>query len=74
MPKPPYNSAETRDTFQPYGVGYVEFPGAVRVEGRLTENDPAKLQIGIAMEVVFYPYRRDGLGGREGLVLLGITT
>lgn len=33
MPKPPYNSAETRDTFQPYGVGYVEFPGAVRVEG-----------------------------------------
>lgn len=62
MPKPPYNSAETPDTFQPYGVGYVEFPGAVRVEGRLTENDPAKLEIGMAMEVVFYPYRRDEHG------------
>lgn len=62
MPKLPYKSAETPDTFQPYGVGYVEFPSAVRVEGRLTENDPAKLQIGMAMEVVFYPYRRDEHG------------
>ena len=59
MPKPPYNSGETPETFQPYGVGYVELPGGVRVEGRLTENDPAKLEIGMPMEVVFYPYRRD---------------
>lgn len=32
------------------------------MEGRLTENDPAKLEIGMAMEVVFYPYRRDEHG------------
>ena len=59
MPKTPYNSGETQETFQPYGVGYVELPDAVRVEGRLTENDPDKLQIGMEMEVVFLPYRTE---------------
>ena len=38
MPKTPYNSGETPETFQPYGVGYLELPGGVRVEGRLTES------------------------------------
>lgn len=59
MPKTPYNSGETQETFQPYGVGYVELPGGVRVEGRLTENDPEKLEIGMEMEVVFYPFRKE---------------
>ena len=45
MPKTPYKSNETMETFKPYGVGYLELPGGVRVEGRLTENDPGKLQI-----------------------------
>jgi uncharacterized OB-fold protein len=38
--------------FAPYAVGYVELPGALRVEGLLTESDPARLRIGQAMEVV----------------------
>ncbi len=59
MPKTPYKSGETQETFQPYGVGYVELPGGVRVEGRLTENDPDKLKIGMEMEVVFEPFRQD---------------
>ena len=59
MPKSPYNSGETQETFQPYGVGYLELPDAVRVEGRLTVNDPDKLKIGMEMEVVFAPYRTD---------------
>ena len=59
MPKRPYNSGETQETFTPYGVGYVELPGGVRVEGRLTENDPAKLEIGMPMKVVFDTYRTD---------------
>ena len=59
MPKRPYHSGETPETFVPYGVGYVELPGGVRVEGRLTENDPDKLQIGMEMEVVFLPFRTD---------------
>jgi len=62
MPKTPYKSGETPETFEPYGVGYVELPGGVRVEGRLTENDPAKLAIGMNMEVVFEPYRTEENG------------
>ena len=38
--------------FVPFAVGYVEFPGCLRVEGRLTENDPARLRIGMPMRVV----------------------
>ena len=62
MPKSPYDSGETAESFQPYGVGYVELPGAVRVEGRLTENDPEKLRIGMEMEVVFDTWTRDTQG------------
>ncbi len=62
MPKTPYKSNETAQTFRPYGVGYVELPGGVRVEGRLTENDPQKLRIGMPMEVVFEPYRTEDNG------------
>ena len=62
MPKSPYNSGETPETFQPYGVGYLELPGGVRVEGRLTENDPEKLHIGMDMEVVFETWRTDANG------------
>ena len=42
----------------PYGVGYVEFDGYLRVEGRLTEADPARLRIGMPMEVVAVEPRR----------------
>ena len=62
MPKTPYNSGETPDTFKPYGVGYVELAGAVRVEGRLTEKDPDKIRIGMDMEVVFDTYRTEDDG------------
>jgi len=40
----------------------VELPGGVRVEGRLTENDPEKLKIGMEMDVIFYPFRREDDG------------
>lgn len=62
MPKTPYKSNETMETFKPYGVGYLELPGGVRVEGRLTENDPGKLHIGMEMDVVFEPYRTEDNG------------
>jgi uncharacterized OB-fold protein len=62
MPKSPYHSNETPETFKPYGVGYLELPGGVRVEGRLTENDPKKLQIGMEMDVVFKPFRTEDNG------------
>ena len=55
---PPY--AGTTEDFAPYGVGYVELPGEVRVEARLTESDPAHLRIGMAMELVLVPAPGDG--------------
>ena len=62
MPKPPYRSNETPETFKPYGVGYLELPGGTRVEGRLTESDPDKLSIGMEMDVVFQPFRTEDNG------------
>jgi uncharacterized OB-fold protein len=50
---PPYAGAA--EAFEPYGVGYVELPGEVRVEARLTEADPGRLRIGMPMELVLVP-------------------
>jgi uncharacterized OB-fold protein len=60
IPKsPPYARVETDETFEPYGVGYVEFEGQARVEGRLTEADPTRLRIGMEMETVVIPLTDD---------------
>ena len=50
-PKPPF-VREGSGEFEPYAVGYVEFDGYLRVEGRLTEAEPERLQIGMPMQVV----------------------
>ena len=55
MPKAPYRSTQTPETFTPYGLGYIELPGALCIETRLTENDPRNLRIGLEMELVIYP-------------------
>lgn len=60
--KPPYAGPETPETFRPYGVGYVELPGQVKVEARLTEGDPDKLRIGMKMRLVVVPFRTDDEG------------
>ena len=49
-PKSPPYAGDT-GAFEPYGVGYVELPGEVRVEARLTESDPRRLRIGMPMEL-----------------------
>jgi uncharacterized OB-fold protein len=51
-PKAPPYLGPVGDHFVPFGVGYVELPGEVRVEARLTEADPDKLEIGMPMELV----------------------
>jgi uncharacterized protein len=58
---PPYAGDEDAEGFEPYGVGYVELPGEVRVEARLSESDPARLRIGMEMELTLIPApgRRD---------------
>jgi uncharacterized protein len=64
-PSPPYDGADTAETFQPYALGYVELPGEVMVEARLTfggESDPHRLAIGQPMRLAIVPYtvRADG--------------
>src|SRR5438105_12808704 len=60
-PSPPY-SGPTGDAFVPFGVGYVELPGEVKVEARLTERNPGALVDGMEMELVIVPFRTDDEG------------
>ncbi len=60
-PSPPY-AGPTGKAFVPFGVGYVELPGEVKVETRLTEADPDVLAIGMEMELVVVPFRTDADG------------
>jgi uncharacterized OB-fold protein len=62
-PSPPF--VGDREHFVPFGVGYVELPEGVRVEARLTENDPAALRIGMPMELVVEPFDVDADGNER---------
>ena len=59
---PPYLGNTDPATFEAFGVGYIELPGQVKVEARLTEADPAKLAIGMEMELVVVPLSTDAAG------------
>lgn len=52
---PPYAGNADPKTFEAFGVGYVELPGEVKVETRLTVNDPAEIEIGMEMELTLVP-------------------
>jgi uncharacterized OB-fold protein len=54
---PPYIGADDERTFQPFALGYVEFPGQVIVEGRILTPDPSSLKIGqkMAVDVESFP-------------------
>ena len=54
--------ADRDATSCPFGVGYVELPGEVKVETRLTESDPDVLAPGMEMELVLVPFRTDDDG------------
>ena len=54
-PKSPPYRGSPGENFEPYGVGYVELPGEVRVEARLTESEPERLRIGLPMELTLIP-------------------
>jgi uncharacterized protein len=53
-PGAPYAGPTGKD-FVPFGVGLVQLGDVIRVEGRLTENDPAKLQFGQEVELIMVP-------------------
>jgi uncharacterized OB-fold protein len=65
-PGPPYKGPTGGD-FAPFGVGLVQLgddygegdDAVIRVEGRLTVNDPAKLQFGQHVELTMIPFTKD---------------
>lgn len=61
-PSPPY--AGTGE-FEPFAVGYVELPGALRVEARLTEASPEGLTIGQEMELTIVSLGESEDGGER---------
>lgn len=52
--------------FVPFGVGLVQLgegaDAVIRVEGRLTENDPVKLRFGERVELTMIPFTTDADG------------
>jgi uncharacterized protein len=62
-PKSPPYAVDDPGAFEPYGVGYIELPGEVRVEARLTEADPDRLRIGMPMELTLVPAPGGGTWG-----------
>lgn len=61
FPPPSYGGPQG-DAFVPFGVGYIELGGEIKVETRLTEADPARLAEGMEMELVVVPFRTDDDG------------
>ncbi|AKS33277.1 DNA-binding protein [Mycolicibacterium goodii] len=64
-PGAPY-AGPTGADFVPFGVGLVELADdtgpIIRVEGRLTENDPAMLEFGQQVELTMIPFTTDDEG------------
>ena len=58
-PKTPFNGRGGDHDFTPYGVGYVELPGELIVEGRIVADDFASLRIGQPMRLTTEAYRDD---------------
>jgi uncharacterized OB-fold protein len=57
-----YMGDPTGASFVPFGVGLVQLDDVVRVESRLTESDPAKLEFGMAVELRIVPFYVDDAG------------
>jgi uncharacterized OB-fold protein len=60
-PGAPYKGPVGKD-FVPFGVGLVQLDDVIRVEGRLTENDPEKLKFGMEVELTMVPFTTDEEG------------
>jgi uncharacterized OB-fold protein len=56
---PPYKGDDTPETFEPFGIGYIDLEGELMVEARLTENEPDRLAVGAPMELALVPLYRD---------------
>lgn len=61
LPKPPYAGARSPEEFVPFKLGYIELPGEVLVESRITAPEHA-LTIGMPMRLTFEPLFTDAAG------------
>ena len=59
LPHPGFGGGQTAETFEPFGMGLVQLGDVVKVEGRLTESDPARLAFGMEVELTFIPFYVD---------------
>ncbi len=57
-----YMDDPTGASFVPFGVGLVQLDDVVRVESRLTVNDPALLDFGMEVELQIVPFYTDANG------------
>jgi uncharacterized OB-fold protein len=57
-----YMNDPTGASFVPFGVGLVQLDDVVRVESRLTVNDPAQLAFGMEVELEIIPFYTDANG------------
>jgi uncharacterized OB-fold protein len=59
---PPYIGDTGKETFEPYGIGWVQLSDTLMIEARLTESDPEKLDFGMPVELVLIPLTVDDEG------------
>ncbi len=59
LPKDPYLGPETAQDFEPWAIGYVELPGQLRVESRLYDVDPQRLDFDQPFELVVRLFTQD---------------
>jgi uncharacterized OB-fold protein len=55
-------TAFSEENFRPFTVGYIELPGFLKIQTRITEADPDRLRIGQEMELVMEPFGQDTQG------------
>jgi uncharacterized OB-fold protein len=56
LPHPGFAGGQTAETFEPFAMGLVQLGDVIKVEGRLTESDPSKLNFGMEVELTFIPF------------------
>ena len=61
-PVVPYAGDETGKSFVPFGVGLVQLDDVIRVEARLTESDPDRLDFGMEVQLEVVPFYVDDDG------------
>jgi uncharacterized OB-fold protein len=57
-----YMEDPTGASFEPFGVGLIQLDDVVKVESRLTENDPEKLDFGMPVELRIVPFYTNAAG------------